>query len=636
MVVPDYHSPLGEPQKRSPTGQLVHSSLDRQVVAKGYHKGFEEPKKRSSSRRWVQRHLYPYSTAIPPASQVQMKRCVITQPSDAQIRQVEVPPFGRQSVRTYRIGTQGHENLQLSLRMEAEFKDGTTKLLQVLVDTGAQANLVRAGLVPSKFLHKAQDPLQLLSANGEVISGGDQETTLRLHFNKTTQKGKVEKRRNVTGLFYTADIGVDAILSYPWLRDAKIGIFPHLNSLALPHPEQVLLQPTIQPKDVKASFHRNGNVRHVSKIPQKKKSDFWITERYQVRPEIMQRILGELGESPSLDLFADSQTHVFPRWLGEGGEHSDAFKTSWEASKVGTTWANPPFSMLECVIHKIVDDEARTLLICPDWKNWKWWKAAQPLIEKQVFIPKGTKVFQSPEREKVPPSRWGVWAYVLNGTLGQESWHKLWKKFKSEKKRPQACVSMFTVRPNSEPEDERIEEFRRIIFKDFEGTVLTSHVSHDPPKRGPYGEAKILLKEGAIPVRQKVFGVHGERAAAHKQVTQEWLDNGYLELAEESEWLSMTFPVPKKNPGEWRGVVDMRGPNEHTRTSNYPLPVIERLLVIMGAKQIFSILDLKQAFHQQPLEKSSRPITACWTPLGVFQWKVNVMGLKNAPNNSNR
>ena len=45
---------------------------------------------------------------------------------------------------------------------------------------------------------------------------------------------------------------------------------------------------------------------------------------------------------------------------------------------------------------------------------------------------------------------------------------------------------------------------------------------------------------------------------------------------------------------------------------------------------MFSIIDLKQAFHQQPLEEKSRPITCTMTPLGVMQWRVNVMGLKNA------
>ena len=45
---------------------------------------------------------------------------------------------------------------------------------------------------------------------------------------------------------------------------------------------------------------------------------------------------------------------------------------------------------------------------------------------------------------------------------------------------------------------------------------------------------------------------------------------------------------------------------------------------------MFSILDLTQGFHQQPLDPESRHITGTNTPLGVFQWRVNVMGLMNA------
>ena len=166
--------------------------------------------------------------------------------------------------------------------------------------------------------------------------------------------------------------------------------------------------------------------------------------------------------------------------------------------------------------------------------------------------------------------------------------------------------------------------------------MLSGVVPRDPPERGPYGYAHIPLREGAVPVRQKPFHLNGGKFEAHKKVTKEWLDNGYLEEAEggpgrPNEWLSMTFPVPKKVKGEWRGVVDMRGPNSQTRTVNYPLPVIEDLLVKQGSKQMWSILDLKQAFHQQPLDPASRPITTCWTPLGLYQWKFNVMGLKNAP-----
>ena len=115
-------------------------------------------------------------------------------------------------------------------------------------------------------------------------------------------------------------------------------------------------------------------------------------------------------------------------------------------------------------------------------------------------------------------------------------------------------------------------------------------------------------------------------------MTEEWQDRGYIERIPEgvvSEWMSNTFVVPKKG-GEWRGVVDIRGPKSQTRRVSYPLPIIEDLLVKQGDRHIFSILDLRQAFHQQPLHPDSRPITTCATPLGVFHWKVNVTCLSNA------
>ena len=36
------------------------------------------------------------------------------------------------------------------------------------------------------------------------------------------------------------------------------------------------------------------------------------------------------------------------------------------------------------------------------------------------------------------------------------------------------------------------------------------------------------------------------------------------------------------------------------------------------------------AFHQQPLHPDSRPLTQCYTPDGIYQWRINVMGLQDA------
>ena len=35
------------------------------------------------------------------------------------------------------------------------------------------------------------------------------------------------------GVFHDADIQVDAILSYPWLEEKYLGVYPHMESLAL-------------------------------------------------------------------------------------------------------------------------------------------------------------------------------------------------------------------------------------------------------------------------------------------------------------------------------------------------------------------------------------------------------------------
>ena len=67
-----------------------------------------------------------------------------------------------------------------------------------------------------------------------------------------------------------------------------------------------------------------------------------------------------------------------------------------------------------------------------------------------------------------------------------------------------------------------------------------------------------------MPTRSRPFVMHGERHEAMLKITQDWIDHKFIERPESggSEWLSATFPVPKKSPDfPWRGLVDMRGPN---------------------------------------------------------------------------
>ena len=86
----------------------------------------------------------------------------------------------------------------------------------------------------------------------------------------------------------------------------------------------------------------------------------------------------------------------------------------------------------------------------------------------------------------------------------------------------------------------------------------------------------------------------------------------------QGEWSSPAFVVAKKG-GKWRGVVDFRALNEATEADGYPLPRIEDMLVHFGRKSVFTVLDLKDAFHQIPLHKDSRSYTCTSTSLGTQQ-----------------
>ncbi len=159
---------------------------------------------------------------------------------------------------------------------------------------------------------------------------------------------------------------------------------------------------------------------------------------------------------------------------------------------------------------------------------------------------------------------------------------------------------------------------------------MSKKLPKDPPVRGPFGYATITLKPNATPTQAKPICLHGERAEGYKKVTNDWIEKGFIEKVKgHVEWVSPGFVVPKK-ANDWRGVVDMRGPNSQTQRVSYPLPKIEDILVDFGDAEMLSVMDLLKAFHQQPMHPDSRPITSTHTPFGIYQWRVNIMGLTNA------
>ena len=64
-------------------------------------------------------------------------------------------------------------DLRLIMQVQARLPSGRVQPLQILVDTGAETNLIRKGLIPASEFVPAKRPLCLTTANGQRLRGGE-------------------------------------------------------------------------------------------------------------------------------------------------------------------------------------------------------------------------------------------------------------------------------------------------------------------------------------------------------------------------------------------------------------------------------------------------------------------------------
>ena len=185
------------------------------------------------------------------------------------------------------------------------------------------------------------------------------------------------------------------------------------------------------------------------------------------------------------------------------------------------------------------------------------------------------------------------------------------------------------VEPRDQTENGLSRNLEEALIAEFGKTSLSGKYLSNPPVRGPFGEAEILLRPDAHPVSVPPFQLSGERRDALDALVGKAIEVGKLE-AGKGPWNTPAFPVPKKVPHTYRLVQDLRPQNAATMKDGHPLPRIGDMVHRQGKNQLWTVLDLVDGFHQMPLKKEHRYITCMSTPRGTQQWTVQVMGLKNA------
>ncbi len=141
-------------------------------------------------------------------------------------------------------------------------------------------------------------------------------------------------------------------------------------------------------------------------------------------------------------------------------------------------------------------------------------------------------------------------------------------------------------------------------------------------------EQKLQLKD-TEPVYSRNYRIPHAHKAIVNQKVDKMLQQGIVEPAV-SPYNSPVLLVPKKSVDgkpDWRLVIDYRKVNEKVVKDKFPLPRIEEIFDQLGRAKFFSVVDLASGFHQIPLHKDSRDITAFSTDSGSYRFTRIPFGL---------
>lgn len=613
-----------------------------------------------------------------------------------------------------------------------------TRDVTIFVDTGSEISLVRRGLIPDELLQQARCPIQLLTANGQLMKGGSREVCVELRL--TGVEAGVEKKVALvtpTSL-READMEEDVLLSYGWLADRNFDVFAREHGLMGHASGRDIWVPGIKEEPPLRMGPLATSVRAVSMCPGKRALDLFCGRKSAARA--LEK-LGFLVETLDIDPGREPSICV------------DILEWDYKMYPPGYFFlvtAAPPCTEYSLAMNKrprqldVADRIVRrTLEVIAYFQPERWWLETprNGLLARRPFLvhypqldcdqccfeelgyQKPTRFFGSTHLLSLSPrlcdgttcpsllfdpSRAGRHKFRHRARMGgnegrvrkEEAYHvpealvlyasgllpageyageseplmatspPVTPPSKEDMEAMMQTVRLMHLRAipevsfvdtNLDEEEEVLEEVahRLLIAKkhvfavrsavepraeagealarnlkdaliaEFGATSLSGKYLRDPPVRGPYGEAEILLRPDAKPVSVPPYQLSGERRDALDSLVGSAIEQGKLESGK-GPWNTPAFPVPKKVPHRYRLVQDLRPQNAATIKDGHPLPRIGEMVQRQGKNRLWTVLDLVDGFHQMPLKQEHRYITCMSTPRGTQQWTVQVMGLKNA------
>lgn len=303
---------------------------------------------------------------------------------------------------------------RLQLKLVARTDLGEERRLVVLIDTGAEVNLVKPGVFEDHAFVKAKKELSLVTASGDALPGGAREVRLQLRLRVHDQPGV---QVHTTGTFYEAAIVWDAIVGYDFLITHGLAIWPAGRCLMDRPDEGWRYLGGEEPLDPP---HKKPTEKEIAATRRRR----WITTDYAVCSDVVRRIVKELdGGEPTIDAFATKENKRFPRcWT----EEEDAFKQNW--GKEELLWMNPPFDKFPQVLAKIKEEGARAILVVPSWEYRGWLGDLDDITVRTYHLQENSPLFNKFGKESMDTPRWVVHVYYVDGGQRRGRFARKWTK----------------------------------------------------------------------------------------------------------------------------------------------------------------------------------------------------------------
>jgi len=170
-------------------------------------------------------------------------------------------------------------------------------------------------------------------------------------------------------------------------------------------------------------------------------------------------------------------------------------------------------------------------------------------------------------------------------------------------------------------------DFDRDAKDKLKAIVLENNNASLPETDDGY-TVRVRLKDDSVYAYAPRRFAHAERLQL-REITDDLLRRDIIKPSV-SPYCARVVPVRKRN-GRLRLCVDLRPLNARVIKQKYTFPVIEECLSRLANKQVFTLLDLRDSFHQIRVHEDSTKYFAFATPDGQYEFKRLPFGFCESP-----